>query len=222
MVSSATFGDPCPGTPKYLQLLYHCQERQQEQDSSMAPPWLLPMDQLLPSSTPATSTLETSSVGVRSRFLDFMERVMEEGRSRESMVEKRSRVNTLIQEEESREAVPYLGEEELEQQRTILVSVTVSLVSSVLLLCLAALATTCSRRSPPVYYQGQEDLQIPPSPSYPPFQRCRPRSLPAGIVITHQDKSHKQPHAVIHNGHNFGPNLQEYDYIAFPSNVTHI
>ena len=40
--SSGLFGDPCPGTPKYLQLLYTCRDAgEASTPSPLLPPWMV-------------------------------------------------------------------------------------------------------------------------------------------------------------------------------------
>ena len=43
-VSSTQFGDPCPYTPKYLELVYKCEENRQSLRNSELPPWLLALE----------------------------------------------------------------------------------------------------------------------------------------------------------------------------------
>ena len=59
-VSSQVFGDPCPDTPKYLEVVYTCQSREQVTQPPLLPPWLLSLeameDVIRRQSTPSTST----------------------------------------------------------------------------------------------------------------------------------------------------------------------
>ena len=54
------FGDPCPDTPKYLEVVYTCQSREQVTQPPLLPPWLLSLeameDVIRRQSTPSTST----------------------------------------------------------------------------------------------------------------------------------------------------------------------
>ena len=60
-VSSTVFGDPCPNTPKYLEVVYTCQKREKVTEPAMLPPWLMSleaMEQIIrgkPTSRPTTS-----------------------------------------------------------------------------------------------------------------------------------------------------------------------
>ena len=217
-VDEDSFGDPCPGTPKYLQLLYTCREQEQEQEaSSLTPPWMMAMDQLTPSSA---LTTPRTAVEVRNRFFDFMERV-----EREEEVETRSRVNTVIQVMEE-EAVPFLGEEELEQQKKILLAVTLSLISIVFLISVFLSLSRCWRpqKTPPaLYYEQTAYIEMPPSPNYMPFHR----PLPTGKSLQ-KTQSHSEHGCTSENHQNWpvlmssklGPGHlaqdQQYDYIDFP------
>ena len=222
-VDEDRFGDPCPGTPKYLQLLYTCREQEQEQEaSSLTPPWMMAMDQLAPSST--SSTARTAGE-VRNRFFDFMERV-----EREEEVEERSRVNTVIQvmEEEEELAVPFLGEEELEQQKKILLAVTLSLISIVFLISVFLSLSRCWRtqKTPPaLYYEQTAYLEMPPSTNYTPFHRPLPLPIIKPLQISKSDSEHtckSESHQICPTlmSSNMSAvsseGLQEYDYIEIP------
>ena len=129
------------------------------------------------------------------------------------------RVNTLIELEEEvvvvekeLEAVPFLGEEELAQQKEILMIVTISLMVVTILLCvgLALGRHFKPKKLPPtIYYEGSAYLDTqPPSPQYIPFLRnpSLPVSLPT-VPTLEQSSSLAS---------------QEYDYIEFPVKLTHI
>ena len=65
-VSSQVFGDPCPDTPKYLEVVYTCQRREKVTQPPMLPPWLLSLEAMADiinkkSSTTTTSTTSTTS-----------------------------------------------------------------------------------------------------------------------------------------------------------------
>ena len=218
-VDEDSFGDPCPGTPKYLQLLYTCREQEQEA-SSLTPPWMMAMDQLAPSST--TTTPRTAGE-VRNRFFDFMERV-----EREEEVETRSRVNTVIEVMEEEQAVPFLGEEELEQQKKILLAVTLSLISIVLLTSVFLSLSRCFRpqKTPPaMYYEQTQYLEMPPSPNYTPCHRPLPLHIGKPLQISKSGSEHTckyenlQICPTMMSSYMSAVNseaLQQYDYIEFP------
>jgi len=67
-VDSETFGDPCPGTPKYLQLLYSCVDaRDTSTASPLLPPWMVALESMResvvlgPASTTEQSTTTSTS-----------------------------------------------------------------------------------------------------------------------------------------------------------------
>jgi len=60
-VSTNQFGDPCPDTPKYLQLLYNCeQESAVTTEATMVPLWLMSIEELASSFTHSTVLTSTS------------------------------------------------------------------------------------------------------------------------------------------------------------------
>ena len=233
-VDSVTFGDPCPDTHKYLQLLYSCEKEEKEEVSSMVPPWLLSMDEIMPSfpssSEPTTTTTTTSTpptTDLRNRFFSYMEKMRRDRLLEEEKTQRR--VNTLIELEEEEEvmiekeleAVPFLGEEELAQQKEILMIVTISLMVVTILLCVGlALGRHFSPKKlpPTIYYEGSAYLDIqPPSPQYIPFLRnpSLPASLPTGVPTSTPNVP------TLEQGSNQVA-CQEYDYIDFPVKLTHI
>lgn len=233
-VDSLTFGDPCPDTHKYLQLLYSCEREEKEEVSSMVPPWLLSMEEMIPafpsSSEPTTTTTTTSApptTDLRNRFFSYMEKMKRDRLQEEEKTQRR--VNTLIELEEEEElmiekeleAVPFLGEEELAQQKEILMIVTISLMVVTILLCVGlALGRHFSPKKlpPTIYYEGSAYLDIqPPSPQYIPFLRnpSLPASLPASVPTSMSNAL-----TLEQSCNQFGS--QEYDYIDFPVKLTHI
>ena len=67
-VSSLVFGDPCPGTPKYLEVVYTCQRKSSDEESPSIPEWILQiksLPQIIPETTTMTpttrSTVKTTS-----------------------------------------------------------------------------------------------------------------------------------------------------------------
>ena len=62
-VSSQVFGDPCPDTPKYLEVVYTCQRRSEARQRPSVPDWILKMKSLPPASASrpsSTSTVRTT------------------------------------------------------------------------------------------------------------------------------------------------------------------
>ena len=55
-VDDGVFGDPCPHTPKYLELVYTCQHKNQRREKPAIPDWILKIKAL-----PVTTTLATPS-----------------------------------------------------------------------------------------------------------------------------------------------------------------
>ena len=141
------------------------------------------------------------------------------------------RVNTLIELEEKEEeeevmiekeleAVPFLGEKELAQQKEILMIVTISLMVVTILLCvgLALGRHFKPKKLPPtIYYEGSAYLNVqPPSPQYIPFLRnpLLPTSLPTDVLTSTPSVP------TLEQSSNLAS--QEYDYIDFPVKLTHI
>ena len=60
-VSSAVFGDPCPGTLKYLEVVYTCQRRNVVTESPELPPWLLSLEAISDKIMKKTTTTTTST-----------------------------------------------------------------------------------------------------------------------------------------------------------------
>ena len=200
----------------------------------MVPPWLLSMDEMMPSfplssdptTTTTTTTTTTPTTDLRNRFFSYMEKMKKDRLQEEEKTQRR--VNTLIElelEEEEEvmiekelEAVPFLGEEELAEQKEILMIVTISLMVVTILLCIGlALGRHFKPKKlpPTIYYEGSAYLDIqPPSPQYIPFLRnpSIPVSLPACPVPTNVP--------ALEQSSNFA--CQEYDYIDFPVKLTHI
>ena len=244
-VDSATFGDPCPETRKYLQLVYSCERAEEEEVASMVPPWLMPMEEMVPSipslldsTTTTTTTNSPPSTEFRNRFFSYMEKI-----KKESLEEKmQRRVNTLIEIEEELlvekelEAVPYLGEEELAQQKEILMIATISLMIVTILLCIGlALGRHFKPKKlpPTIYYEGSAYLDIqPPSPQYTPFLRnsllptslalampttmppTLPTTMPTNLLTSTPTAPNPKSSSVLAS--------QEYDYIDFPVKLTQI
>ena len=68
-VSSQVFGDPCPGTPKYLEVVYTCQSRDSVTESPDLPPWLLSLEAIsnrimMKTTTSTTSTTTTTTKAI--------------------------------------------------------------------------------------------------------------------------------------------------------------
>ena len=60
-VTSSLFGDACPNTPKYLELVYTCQDREQVSETPDLPPWLLSLDAISNSIMMKTTTTSTTT-----------------------------------------------------------------------------------------------------------------------------------------------------------------
>ena len=211
----------------------------------MVPPWLMPMEEMVPSipslldsTTTTTTTNSPPSTEFRNRFFSYMEKI-----KKESLEEKmQRRVNTLIEIEEELlvekelEAVPYLGEEELAQQKEILMIATISLMIVTILLCIGlALGRHFKPKKlpPTIYYEGSAYLDIqPPSPQYTPFLRnsllptslalampttmppTLPTTMPTNLLTSTPTAPNPKSSSVIAS--------QEYDYIDFPVKLTQI
>jgi len=211
----------------------------------MVPPWLMPMEEMVPSipslldstTTTTTTTNSPPSTEFRNRF-SYMEKI-----KKESLEEKmQRRVNTLIEIEEELlvekelEAVPYLGEEELAQQKEILMVATISLMIVTILLCIGlALGRHFKPKKlpPTIYYEGSAYLDIqPPSPQYTPFLRnsllptslalampttmppTLPTTMPTNLLTSTPTVPNPKSSSVLAS--------QEYDYIDFPVKLTQI
>ena len=59
-VSSTVFGDPCPNTPKYLEVVYTCQSQAVSRETPSLPDWILKIKSLPPS--PASTTEQFEAV----------------------------------------------------------------------------------------------------------------------------------------------------------------
>lgn len=199
----------------------------------MVPPWLLSMDEMMPSfphsSDPTTTTTTTTTpptTDLRNRFFSYMEKMKKDRLQEEEKTQRR--VNTLIELEEEEEvmiekeleAVPFLGEEQLAQQKEILMIVTISLMVVTILLCvgLALGRHFKPKKLPPtIYYEGSAYLDIqPPSPQYIPF--LRNPSLPSRLPASVSTSTPNVP--TLEQSSNLAS--QEYDYIDFPVKLTHI
>ena len=74
-VSSQVFGDPCPDTPKYLEVVYTCQRRSEARESPSVPDWILKIKSLPPAvlaspvpTLTTTTTTENSDVKEQVKF----------------------------------------------------------------------------------------------------------------------------------------------------------
>ena len=73
-VDSKQFGDPCPGTSKYLELVYTCANREEESDSPLLPPWLRSLEAMTRkvvqarTETPPPTTTTTTHTTHASKF----------------------------------------------------------------------------------------------------------------------------------------------------------
>ena len=59
-VSSSVFGDPCPNTPKYLEVVYTCQSQSVTRKTPSLPDWILQIKSL-PAVVASTSTTEPTA-----------------------------------------------------------------------------------------------------------------------------------------------------------------
>ena len=86
-VSSAVFGDPCPGTPKYLEVVYTCQRKSSVEESPSIPEWILQIKSLpkiiqeTTTMTPTTrNTPKTTTDSLQDQLLVVTERLFPEPR----------------------------------------------------------------------------------------------------------------------------------------------
>ena len=69
------FGDPCPDTPKYLEVVYTCQRKSEARDSPSVPDWILKIKSLPPavlaSPAPTQTTTTTTEKSVLKEQVKF-------------------------------------------------------------------------------------------------------------------------------------------------------
>ena len=161
-VTSSVFGDPCPGTYKYLEVHYTCQtEVVKPRTVSNLPPWLLAMSATTrrptppPSTTPAPSPSSTPSVeellfpGVLEDLLNTVED-MEEDQEDENIPEPVNEVFINLPLED-----PEVQNLEIEEERTVLVATLTSVLSCSVIIFVAAVLYTRLRRT-----VKQQDAQV--------------------------------------------------------------
>jgi hypothetical protein len=141
-VSSSQFGDPCPETPKYLELVFTCVPSMKIlRHKSLMPPWLLAMeatessDSVISSSPPTTST--TKSTFLRSpseEFLRYLKRKQERKTSTEVKSNTKDMTKVFVN-------VAKVHEEALqityEEDTTVIVAASVSLVCCIAIIMLS-------------------------------------------------------------------------------------
>ena len=81
-VTSSLFGDACPNTPKYLELVYTCQDREHVSETPDLPPWLLSLDAIsnsiiMKTTTTSTTTQETTTTTTSTTTADDIDEVEE-------------------------------------------------------------------------------------------------------------------------------------------------
>ena len=161
-VDSETFGDPCPGTPKYLQLLYSCVDaRDTSTASPLLPPWMVALESMResvvlgPASTteqstttststvqPSTSTMTRASSTsspplkrtpeVRRPSMEFLMFIQRKEQQRRQQAE-----NLFLNMPKAMSKAEIVSEEE--EDNTILIAATISIVACILILGVTAI-----------------------------------------------------------------------------------
>jgi len=75
-VDDGVFGDPCPHTPKYLELVYTCQQKNQRRETPSLPAWLLSLEAIsnrIMEKTSTTSTTESTTVSTTTEEITTVE-----------------------------------------------------------------------------------------------------------------------------------------------------
>ena len=75
-VSSQVFGDPCPNTPKYLEVVYTCQRRSEARDSPSVPDWILKIKSLPAVMASAPPTQTTQNYRVTERVMHHLDTML--------------------------------------------------------------------------------------------------------------------------------------------------
>ena len=75
-VDDGVFGDPCPHTPKYLELVYTCQHKNQRRETPSLPAWLLSLEAIsnrIMEKTSTTTTTESTTVSTTTEEITTVE-----------------------------------------------------------------------------------------------------------------------------------------------------
>ena len=167
-VSSTVFGDPCPNTPKYLEVVYTCSDLSQPPQEAgrdlNIPPWLLSLETITdiirrknikttptPSTTPSTTAPTTSSSSPPPILVsgDLIRRPSEEFLLYIQQAEQRKKQERL-QQLVNRPVVSFSQEPSSQsfslQDNTVLLAVLISVIIMVSLLSLSLLVFSLRRR----------------------------------------------------------------------------
>jgi len=163
-VSSSVFGDPCPNTPKYLEVVYTCQKREKVPEPPMLPPWLMSLEAMeniirrKPTSMPSTSTTSTTSISPTTarreekrvepstEFLVYLQQVKERER----------RVSLMLN--NPRELPVVQAEPETSLDRDVIAAIVIAALATLILL-VAVIIVFCCSKSRTKSSQAQSDLE---------------------------------------------------------------
>merc|ERR1712130_473186 len=143
-VSSRQFGDPCPGTQKYLELVYTCmREEESINKTPELPPWLINLESITnmifnKQSTvrPITSTTElttttTASTSPLVRSRDYIRRPSPEFLLYIKQVEEekmKKRMKALKEQKQKTD------EEKLDEENTIMIAMIIAIIGSIFII----------------------------------------------------------------------------------------
>ena len=166
-VSSSVFGDPCPNTPKYLEVVYTCRKREKVPESPMLPPWLMSLEAMEniirrdPTTRPSTSASTTSTtspttirreeqrlepVEPSTEFLVYLQQVKERER----------RVSLMLN--NPRELPVVQAEPETSLDRDVIAAIVIAALATLILL-VAVIIVFCCSKSRAKTSQAQSDLE---------------------------------------------------------------
>lgn len=170
-VSSSVFGDPCPNTPKYLEVVYTCQKREKVPEPPMLPPWLMSLEAMediirrkpttRPSTTSTTSTTSTPSTSPTTTRRDE-KRVQSVEPSTEFLIylqqvkERERRVSLMLN--NPRELPVVQAESETSLDRDVIAAIVIAALAT-LILMVAVVIVFCCSKSRAKNSQAQSDLE---------------------------------------------------------------